>query len=375
VSDLIVVGGGIIGLSVAREAALAGLQVTLLERNAPAREATWAAAGMLSPLAEAPDDGPFLDFALASLRSYRGWVRAVEEASGMEVEYRESGKLRLALSGPELDRLVERREWAEARGLGVRWFEPEELRRKEPGLALSIRGALLLEEDFRVDNRRLGEALVVAARQAGVRIRTEVTVREILLEKGRARGVRTAEDDPIEGDRVLLAAGAWSGTFSELPVPIPVRPVRGQMLSLRTEEPGMTRVLESEEIYLIPRDDGRLLVGATVEEVGFEGGITAAGVRSLLEGALRLVPGLGSAPIAEFWSGLRPGTPDGHPILGPAPQVEGLYLATGHFRNGILLAPRTARAIVPLLTGSEGPTIPDVFSPARFEGARREPVV
>ncbi|TVP53540.1 MAG: glycine oxidase ThiO [Gemmatimonadales bacterium] len=364
-SDLIIVGGGIIGLSTAREAAIRGLSVTLLERGRPGREASWAAAGMLSPLAEASADGPFLDFALASLRRYRSWVAAIEEESGRTVEYRESGKLRLALSVRERGLLEQRREWASARGLHARWFEPAELREKEPGLSLSVQGALLIEEDFRVDNRRLAEALVEAAREAGVRIQSGVEVEAIEHRGGRVLGVRTAEGDSISGDRVLIAAGAWSGALQGLPRPIAVTPVRGQMLALGTEGPFSERVLESEEVYLIPRDDGRLLVGATVEEVGFEPGITAAGIRSLLEGALRLVPGLGSAPIVEFWSGFRPGTPDGHPILGPSPEVDGLFWATGHFRNGILLAPLTAVVLAAAIAGGDGPRIPEAFAADR----------
>lgn len=170
----------------------------------------------------------------------------------------------------------------------------------------------------------------------------------------------------VDAGAVLLAAGAWSGLVEGLPHLLPVRPVRGQMLSLEPETPLSAHVIESEEVYLVPRDDGRLLVGATVEEVGFREGNTVQGVRRLLNGAVRLAPVLGSASVKEFWAGLRPGTPDGLPILGPDPEVASLFLATGHYRNGILLAPATAECLAALLTGEGSEFVPPAFSPGRL---------
>lgn len=377
-TDLVIVGGGIIGLAVARDAALRGLTVTVLERNRPGQEASRAAAGMLSPLAEAPDDGPFLEFSLASLRRYRSWIEDLEEVSGIDVGFHESGKLRLALGEEEKARLDVRNGWAAERGLSTHWLGPAEVRSEVPDLSTEVLGALLIEEDYRVDNRLLTDALVESARQAGVRMTSGVTVTELGTKEDRVTGVTTADGDVVEARRVLLAAGAWSGSLPGFPS-LPVRPVHGQMLSLRARGPAPSgrpdrRVIETEALYLVPRDDGRLLVGATVEEVGFRQGPTAEGIRSLLAGALRLLPRLGDAAIDELWSGLRPGTPDGRPIMGASEEIGGLYFATGHFRNGILLAPMTGSALGSLIAGDEGPSIPDEFSSRRFgAGSVTEP--
>jgi glycine oxidase len=365
--DLVVVGGGVVGLGVARDARRRGLRVLLLDRGRAGGEATWAAAGMLSPLSEAhADDGPFLEVGLASLRAFRDWVGEVEEEAGFEVEYRECGKLMLALSTPERSRLQAHATRARDAGLGARWLEPRELRREEPGLALSVQGALHLEEDYRVDPRRLAEALLEAVRRAGVEVREGTEVRGIDAGAGGLRGVLARDGTAIPAERVVVAAGAWSGGLEGLPCPLPVRPVRGQMAALRPSPPLPEVMLESEEVYLIPRDDGRLLIGATVEEVGFRPGLTADGVRGLLEAAGRIVPGLGRAALVELWSGFRPGSPDGQPILGEHPELPGLFLATGHFRNGILLAPYTARALGAALAGEPEPAIPDAFRAGRF---------
>jgi glycine oxidase ThiO len=376
VSDLIIVGGGIIGLAVARDAAMRGLSVTVLERNRPGREASWAAAGMLSPLAEASEDGPFLDFSLASLRRYRAWIEDLEEASGIDVGFHESGKLRLALDEEQKARLDVRNGWASERGLATHWLDPAELRTAVPDLLTEALGALLIEEDYRVDNRLLTDALMEGARKAGVRVISGVTVTELRKEAGRVAGVMTTDGDEVKAQRVLLAAGAWSGSLPGFP-DLPVRPVHGQMLSLRVRGSASNglpsrRVIETEDLYLVPRDDGRLLVGATVEDVGFRQGPTAEGIRSLLAGALRLLPRLEDAAIDELWAGLRPGTPDGYPIMGASEVVDGLYFATGHFRNGILLAPMTGSALGSLIAGDEGPSIPDEFSSRRF-GTRGVP--
>lgn len=364
--DLVVVGGGVVGLGAAREAALRGLRVILVERGHPGREASWAAAGMLSPFSEAEADGPFLDFGLRSLELWPGWAAELEAAAGHPVGYRESGKLRVALSLEEEERLRARLRWAAARGLEARWVDGEELRETEPLLTPHARGGLLLEKDFQVDNRLLGAALEEAGRRAGAEIRSGSAVRGIRSAGGRVEGVTLEDGSRIDAPRVLLAAGAWSAEVGGLPRPLPVRPVRGQMLALLPAVLPSSRLLESEEVYLVPRGDGRLLVGATVEDVGFRPGVTAEGIRGLLAGVLRLVPGARDAPIAELWSGFRPGTADGNPILGPDPDLEGLLLGTGHFRNGVLLAPLTALILGALAAGEAAPSIPEPFRPGRI---------
>lgn len=371
--DLVVVGGGVVGLATAREAARRGLRVTVLERGRPAREATWAGAGMLSPVSEAAEDGPFLDFGLASLRLWPRWVAELEAEAGMEVDYRESGKLRVALSASEEARLRSRVPWATERGLEVEWLDAPALRGEVPELAESVRGGLLVEPDFRVDNRLLGLALERAATEGGVEIRSGSPVRGVRSRGGRVTGAELTDGSFLPAPRVVVAAGAWSASLEGLPGPLPVRPVRGQMLSLRPPSLPSTRLLESEEVYLVPRSDGRLLVGATMEEAGFEAGITAGGIQALLEGTLRLCPGLAGSPLVELWSGFRPGSPDGNPILGPDPALEGLFLGTGHFRNGILLAPLTGMILGALAAGGDEPAIPPSFLPQRFHSCATRP--
>lgn len=364
--DLVVIGGGVVGLAVARDAAQRGLSVTLVERGRPAREASWAAAGMLSPFSEALEDGPFLDFGLAALDLWSGWAQDLEDQTDRSVDYREPGKIHVAFSAGERDRLQARIPWAQHRGLAVHWLDPGELKKVEPGISDSAWGGLLVERDFSVDNRRLGQALEVGAHRAGVDIREGTTAREIRSKGGRVVGIGLEDGASIPARRVVVAAGAWSGGLEGLPRHLPVRPIRGQMLAL---EPGClpsAHLLESEDVYLVPRADGRLLVGATVEGVGFRPGVTVEGVRTLLDGALGLIPGLMTAPLTELWSGFRPGTEDGNPILGPDPDLEGLFLATGHFRNGILLAPLTALVLGGLLVDQVVPEIPASFLPDRI---------
>jgi glycine oxidase len=375
-ADLVVVGGGVIGLAVARDAAARGMSVVVLERGRCGREASWAAAGMLSPLGEAVEPGPFLRLALQSVRAWPGFAAELEEGTGIPLEYREGGKLRLALTDEEERRLRGRHEWARREGFAAEWLDPQRVRELEPEIAPETRGALRLDEDYRVDARALATALASDARARGVQVREGTSARSIEVRGGGARegregarrvtGVRLDGGERMHAPAVLLAAGAWCGEIGGLPRALPVRPVRGQMLALRPAAPPRRRVIESERVYLVPRDDGRLLVGATVEEVGFRGGTTAEGVRGLLTAAIDLVPGLADAPLVDLWSGFRPGTPDGMPILGEHPGLEGLYLATGHFRNGILLTPATGRLLGALVAGEAQETPPREFLPDRF---------
>jgi glycine oxidase len=367
-SELTIVGGGVVGLSIALEARRLGLSVQLLERGRCGRESSWAAAGMLSPLGEALEPGPFLQFGVQSLRAYPDFVEELEAATGLSLEHRRCGKLRVALSEDEEERLRGRFEWARQQGFTAQWLGPEAVRDAEPALSAPVRGGLLLEEDFRLDNRALGDALAEACRRAGVDVLEGTEVAGVEVDRGRCIGVRLADGSRAESDAVLVAAGAWSGQIGGIPDPPPVRPVRGQMLALKPASQPSRRVLESEEVYLVPRDDGRLLVGATAEDRGFRRGLSADGIHGVLDACLRLVPTLSPAPIVEFWSGFRPGTPDGLPILGEHPGVERLYLASGHFRNGILLAPATARAMGALIAGTDEPGPPPEFHPGRFHG-------
>lgn len=377
-ADVVIVGGGIIGCGIAWHLARRGVSVTVVERDRPGGHATWAAAGMLSPLGETASPGPFYDLVMASFRRYDAFVEALEEATGITVEYRESGKLCVALDESEAAELTERHRWQRAAGHEVELLDAGEARRLEPALAPSVVAGLLIPRDRQVDNRRLGRALWVAAARAGARFVLGDPVQSLWLDGpagdpegtgsagGRVRGVALASGTRIEAPCVVLAAGSWSGRIPYAGRTLPVSPVGGQLLALETVPPVLSRVIQATRCYLVPRADGRLLVGATMERRGFSTRPTAGGVHGLLGSALRAVPGLANAPVVELWAGLRPGTPDGLPILGSDPDVAGLVHATGHLRNGILLAPITAELIADVVTGAT-PALPlEPFRVDRF---------
>ena len=365
-AELVIVGGGVVGLAIAREVRRAGMDVVLLEKGRVGREASWAAAGMLSPLGEALEPGPFLEFGLKSLRLWTSFAPTLEEETGVELEFRRCGKLRLAFSEDEKDRLGNRLRWAHRRGVPARWLDGPEVRKAEPAVASDPRGGLLLEEDYRVDNRALGEALVRSARDSGVEVQEGREVTELRVQGGRAVGVGLADGSRLDAEAVVVAAGAWSGSLEGLPGSVPVHPARGQMVALQPSAIPSDRVLEWEEGYLVPRDDGRVLAGATEERVGYQRAVTAGGIRDVLASAVRLAPELAGAPVVELWSGLRPATPDGLPVLGAHPEVENVFLATGHFRNGILLTPVTGEAMGKLICETESSGIPEEFAPGRL---------
>lgn len=367
-SDILVVGGGVIGCVVARRLAAGGAIVTLLEREVPGRASTWAAGGMLSPLGEAGEDPAFLELAVASLDRYPQFVSEITAQSGIDVEYRPAGKIHVAFAdGQEELRALA----ARGSGFGVQLMSGPEARELEPALADAIEYAVFVGRDHRVNNRLLGVAAWKAAESTGVRVRCDAAVASIELHPGgtkRFRAVRLTDGSTLEGGAVVIAAGAWSGRLIGLPRPIPVEPVRGQMLSVAPppESPLLERVVHAPGCYLIPREDGHTVIGATSEHVGFQPGPTPAGIAGLARAAVTAVPAIADLRILETWAGYRPGTPDGLPVLGPDPAVEGLYYATGHYRNGILLAPITAEILAAALSGGEPPVPLDRFRPDRF---------
>jgi glycine oxidase len=366
-SDVIVVGGGAIGLAAARRLARAGRRVTLVERGRPGEEATRAAGGMLSPLAESPGPGPFLRLGLDSLALWPSFAAHLEEETGLNLDLRTEGKLLLALDTPAAERLRRRGEWTSREGLATCWLEGASLREREPAAAAAVAG-LHLEGDGQVDNRALAHALTRAAAAAGCVILPGTSAHSLITSAGRVCGIRTEDGSEHPADIVLLAAGAWSGRLSGLPRSLPVRPVKGQMVALVLETAVVRTTLETEACYLIPRDHrqgGLVWVGATSEEVGFTRGTTLEGRTSLLRAATQAVPALAHASEVEAWDGFRPGTPDGLPVIGPDPDLPGLIHATGHFRNGILLTPVTAELIVRCVDGTGDPRL-GPFSPDRF---------
>jgi glycine oxidase len=370
--DVAIVGGGMIGGSIAFELARHKLGVVVFDRQQPGLEASWAAAGMLSPAPDSPAAIPLVPLGRASLELYPEFVAAVQEASGRQVGYRGEGALEIIFGGDaerELSTLV-----ALHHGLGLP-TEPlslDEAQRIEPALSPEARAAALLPYEASVDNRVLTEAVLEAARREGVRLCTGMAVTELLYQAGRSTGV-IAGGQKWSAAQVVLAAGCYSGGIRGLARYAPTHPVRGQMVAVLASEVELTRVLRSERGYVVPRHSGRpqkLVLGSTLENVGFRKGLTPAGLERILSAAQELVPGLAQASIIETWSGLRPGTPDHLPVLGPT-DIEGLTIATGHYRNGILLAPITAKLIREWLTERRTSLPIEDFSPLRFLAAKQ----
>jgi glycine oxidase len=362
--DVIVVGAGIIGCSVARELALRGLRVLVLDRQQPGQEASWAAAGMLTPAAESSEALAIVPLANASLALYTEFVEQVQQVSGMRVDYQRDGALEVFFGDAAEKRL---QQWLS--GLRAAGFEPQplsaaELRSMEPALAEDAAAGAYLAGEGAVDNRLLSEAVAKAARREGVELRTGEEVTRLLSSGGRATGVETRRER-LATRHVVLAAGCFTAQIQGAERYAPTIPARGQMAAVRPAGiPPLRRVVRGPS-YLVPRGDGRLLIGATVERAGFEKALTAAGIGRLLGDAVRMVPALAAAPVIETWCGLRPDTPDHLPILGPC-DVEGLWFATGHFRNGIMLAPVTARALGEWIAKGKTSLPVDGFSPMRF---------
>ncbi|SNB66431.1 glycine oxidase ThiO [Thermoflexus hugenholtzii] len=373
--EIVIVGGGICGLSIGWFLARSGYPVTLLERGGAGLGATWAAAGMLAPHAEAePGEEGLLPLLRASRDMWADFARELEAASGIPVDYRDEGTLVVALDRDDAERLRFLYEFQRGQGLPTEWLSGYEARRMEPHLSRSVVAAIYSPQDHQVDNRKVARALVEAFRRAGGRLREHTEVTGIVIDENRVLGVRLTRGF-LEARTVILAAGAWSAQIPGLPEEVrpPVRPVKGQMLAVQMppEAPLIRHVVWGPDAYLVPRRDGRLLIGATVEEKGFDASLTAGGIFRLLRGAWEMLPGIDELPIVEMWAGFRPGSRDDAPILGPT-GVEGLILATGHYRNGILLAPITAYAIHHLIARGELPEIAKPFTLERFRS--RAPV-
>jgi glycine oxidase len=348
-NDVLVVGGGAIGLAVGWRCAQRGLAVTVLERDRLGSGASHVAAGMLSPVAEAEfgDAGRRqLDLGLASARRWPQFAAELAAASGTASQLRADGTLIVARDRDEAEALERELEYRRALGLDVQRLRPSEARRLEPALAPTLRLAALVPGEQSVDPRWLLEALAAAARAAGAQLREHAPVESLLYDGDRVRGVLLARGERLEAARVVVAAGAWSGELGD----VAVRPVKGQIARLRDHTgPGLLgRVVRFEGGYIVPRGDGRYVLGATVEERGFDTSVTAGALHELLRDASELVPGVLELELEELSAGLRPGTPDNLPLIGPAAE-EGLLWATGHYRNGILLAPLTAERVTEAL--------------------------
>jgi glycine oxidase len=342
--DAIVIGAGVIGCAIAWELAKEGRRVVVFDRGPVGRAASWAGAGLLTPVHLADYPGPLASLCGESQNLYEPWIRALGDP---EVEYRASGLLLMVFDDRDERDAAALETWKRERGAPVVSLTREALREIEPMASPGIRRALLLPDVAQIRNHRLTRALAEAARKLGAEIRTDTEVTGFLRIPGRVNGVRTGKGDLFAAE-TIVAAGAWSG---ELGVDAAVRPVRGQMVLLQGPADALKRALLARDAYLIPRSDGHILLGSTLEEAGFDASTTVEGISFLLDQGRRLAPGVGKFAVAATWAGLRPATPDRLPYLGRPSGIEGLILATGHFRNGILLAPVTARLVADLVSG------------------------
>jgi len=366
--DVAIAGAGLIGSAIALQLAQAGLRVGMFDQGEPGREASWASAGILSPAPENPSAIPLVPLGKASLALYPEFVANVEEISGQSTGFRPKGTVDALFSreaARELSTLI-----ALHHGLGLRAepLRPEDACELEPALNPEIEAAALRPDEASIDNRLLTSALLQAARKSGVEIFPGQAVNAIWREGDRCVGLKL-RSEKISAKWTLVAAGCFSSQIGGAQAYAPVRPAKGQIAALRCDALKMDRVLWSERIYLVPRNDGRVLAGATVEYLGFDKQVTAGGIEKILSAAIELAPALANARIDEAWAGLRPDSPDHLPILGPT-DIHGLLIATGHFRSGVLLTPVTARLVREWITLQSVSVDWDRFSPLRFVQAR-----
>ncbi|MFW2387997.1 MAG: glycine oxidase ThiO [Polyangiales bacterium] len=367
--DVIVVGGGLMGCTVAYRLAKDGARVLVLERSIPGAEASSAAAGILGPSMESFDDALALQLGRRSRELHAELADELDELLGVDVGFRRCGVLKLAFSAEELVALDTQAASLEIHGVRCHRWSPEELLQEEPSANPDALGALSVSEDAQVEPRKLLSAVALGAERDGVSFRSGSTVHSIEVEAGRARGVQLG-DELIEADRIVVAAGSWTTLIPGLPFDSDtIFPVRGQMIATETRPPVFRRIVFGAGGYVVPRPDGRVLCGSTMERVGFERGITFGGMADVIEKATTIAPVLRTAAIVEHWSSFRPGTPDGLPLVGET-KLENLFLASGHHRNGILLAPLTAELIADAMAGKPASRQSDALSPHRFEGSR-----
>jgi glycine oxidase len=371
---VVVVGGGVMGCAAAYELGGRGVRVTVLERSVPGAEASSAAAGVLGAQVEAHGPGPLTELCLASRKLYPGFVKKLERASGISLGYRRAGVVKVAYSEKAVAALGHELAWQAKQKLPLVRLTRSALQAREPALSVELAGGVWFAEDAAIEPRALLSALRVAAEKSGATFRSGAFVKRIALEHGRAIGVELDDGVLVRGSHVVLAAGSWTSLLQPEPQALRVVPARGQIVELTSSMPLLSAVVFGPDCYLVPRADGRLLVGSTLEFVGFRRGVTAGAVQTLLAAALRLVPALAEAELSDSWSSFRPYTADQLPLLGPS-RTPGLILMSGHYRNGILLAPVSAAIVAAAVLGKQPPLPLGPFAPERPAqaevGARR----
>lgn len=367
--DCIVIGAGAMGSAIALRLAQAGQRVLVLEKAVPGAEASSAAGGILAPQVEGEHDGPLFRLALASRERYPAFADEIRDISGHDPGYRRSGLVRAALSEEELAAWLAEREWQRGAGLSLRVVRGDELAKLEPALGPAVVAAVHFPDEAQVDAQALAHAIPAAARHAGAQFR-RASVARLRIEGRRVLGV-DLDTGLVAAGAVVIAAGAWTPLVAGAALPADaIAPVRGQMVLLRTEPDGVAprAVVFGPAGYVVPRPHGHLLLGSTMERVGFDKRVTAGGVASILAHALSLMPGLAGATLESTWAGFRPAPRDGLPLIG-ATAVDGLFVASGHHRNGILLTPVTAELVADAVLGRAGAIDGSPFRPSRFSEA------
>ncbi|HEX8287175.1 MAG TPA: glycine oxidase ThiO [Pyrinomonadaceae bacterium] len=370
-SNVLIIGGGIIGLSIARELKRQGIgRITILERGNIGRESSFAAAGMLAPNAETEKQDKFTEFCTGGLSLYPNFADELLDETGVNIELDRSGTLYLAFTESDSDEIKHRCEWQKQAGLQVEHLTAQETRREEPFVSPDVRESLFFPNDWQVENRRLLHALEKYAELNQIKIVENAEIVNLIIENKKIVGAET-ENEKHYAETVVIATGAWTSLIKAESFTLPqVKPVRGQMISFHTAKRLFNKVIYSPRGYIVPRADGRILVGATVEDVGFDKSVTDIGTELLRETALEISPSLGNLEIYEKWAGLRPYAADGLPILGDFSEAENLFIATAHYRNGILLAPITAKIIAEKIAADKNSEYLEIFSPRRFRTAK-----
>jgi glycine oxidase len=366
--EIAIIGGGVIGLAVARALAQRGMRdLVLVERANLGAEASSAAAGMLAPQAEADSADDFFQLCCQSRDMYPAFAQALKEETGIDIELETSGTLYLSFTEEDERELEQRYEWQTRAGLEVEMLSAESAKMLEPCISGDVRAALRFPFDTQVENRRLISALATANEALGVRVLTGVSADSLNIKRHRVTGIETSRGF-ISCEKVVIAGGAWSSQVISQELPNPrIQAVRGQMVSFDATPQLARHVIYSPRGYLVPRRDGRLLAGSTTEHAGFDKRVTASGIQSIVTAALEISPSIAALPLTSSWAGLRPRAADGLPVLGPCAEIAGVFYATGHYRNGILLTPITGELLARAIIDEEISPPLQIFSPDRFQ--------
>jgi glycine oxidase len=366
-SEILIIGGGVIGLTIARELHKKGFRrITILERGEIGKESSYAAAGMLAPQAETDKTDDFFRFCSESNQLYPQFTAELFDETDVDIELDRSGTLYLAFTDKDVKEIRQRFQWQKSAGLQVEHLSAQETRQAEPFVSPDVLESLFFPNDWQVENRKLLHALQKYCELYGIEIRERAEIKSLLTENGTIIGAET-EKEKFSAGKVVLATGAWTSLIKADTFILPkIKPLRGQMISFYTAKRIFSKVIYSPRGYIVPRADGRVLAGATVEDAGFDKSVNAEGIDFVREHALEIAPSLVNLEIQDTWAGLRPFAADGLPIVGAISEIENLLIATAHYRNGILLAPLTAKILAEKIAENKDSDYMDVFSPNRF---------